>query len=177
MPDKKLTDSDKIAKWQKEKLGDKNYNEIQEKVKHDNEIVKALEWYVSKFKTAGFVYMDADGTHLIGTQDVLDLINHLQAENERLNREIDLVAKNSISAKYPNCVFCSKGVILTKSLEDYDELIGDISAEGIKKFADNIEKAFLKTERQMPNSEDIKLTVQICRNAIQIALKELVVNK
>ena len=31
MPDKKLTDSEKIAKWQKEKLGDKKYNEIKGK--------------------------------------------------------------------------------------------------------------------------------------------------
>ena len=59
----------------------------------DNEIVKALEWYVSKFKTAGFVYMDADGTHLIGTQDVLDLINRLQAENERLDKEVDRLSQ------------------------------------------------------------------------------------
>ena len=59
-----------------------------EKKPTDNEIVKALEWYVSKFKTVGFVYMDADGTHLIGTQDVLDLINRQKAEIERLKAKI-----------------------------------------------------------------------------------------
>ena len=31
MPDKKLTVSEKIAKWQKENLGEKTYNELQEK--------------------------------------------------------------------------------------------------------------------------------------------------
>ena len=46
----------------------------------DAEIKKALEWYVSKFKTVGFVYMDADGTKLVSTQEVLDLINRLQAD-------------------------------------------------------------------------------------------------
>ena len=47
----------------------------------DSEIVKALEWCVSKFKKAGFVYMGVDGTKIVSTQEVLDLINRLQAEN------------------------------------------------------------------------------------------------
>ena len=52
--------------------------------------------------------------------------------------------------------------------------IKTIKAEAYKEFADNIERAFSKTESQMPNSEVIKQTVQICRNAIRIALNELV---
>ena len=51
----------------------------------DSEIIKALEWCVSKFKNAGFVYLGVDGTKIVRTQEVLDLINRLQAENERLN--------------------------------------------------------------------------------------------
>lgn len=58
-----------------------------------------------------------------------------QAEIERLKRELDLVIENSISARYPHCVLCGNGAILTKSLEEYDELIADISAEAYKEFA------------------------------------------
>ena len=59
-----------------------------------------------------------------------------QAEVERLKRELDLVIENSISARYPHCVLCGNGAILTKSLEEYDELIADISAEAYKEFAE-----------------------------------------
>lgn len=113
----------------------------------DNDIIKALEWYVSKFKTVGFVYMDADGTHLIGTQDVLDLINRQKAEIERLQlekadiqRDLQIVLDNSLSVKYPTRVSCEKGMILTKSLEEYDKLIGDIGAEAIREFAERLKK-------------------------------------
>lgn len=62
-----------------------------------------------------------------------------QAEVERLKRELDLVIENSISARYPHCVLCGNGAILTKSLEEYDELIADISAEAYKEFAEKLE--------------------------------------
>lgn len=85
MPDK-LTDSKKIAKWQKEKLGDKNYNEIQERAKHDSEIVKALESYI---KDIGCAKCDFKDKYLLTVlKSALDLINRLQAENERLENSI-----------------------------------------------------------------------------------------
>ena len=61
-----------------------------------------------------------------------------QAEVERLKRELDLVIENSISARYPHCVLYGNGAILTKSFEEYDELIADISAEAIKEFAERL---------------------------------------
>ena len=63
----------------------------------------------------------------------LDLINRQRAEIESLTQ-------NNISTKYPNRVLCSLGVIFTKSLEDYDKLIGDISAEAIKEFAEKLKQ-------------------------------------
>ena len=63
-----------------------------------------------------------------------------QAEVERLKRELDLVIENSISARYPHCVLCGNGAILTKSLEEYDELIADISAEAYKEFAEKVKE-------------------------------------
>ena len=63
-----------------------------------------------------------------------------KAEVERLKRELDLVIENSISARYPHCVLCGNGAILTKSLEEYDELIADISAEAYKEFAERLKE-------------------------------------
>ncbi len=80
----------------------------------DSEIVKALEWYVSKFKTAGFVYMDADGTHLIGTQDVLDLINRQKAEIEAFKDQEERAnnyCKNVCEPKYKTEIERKKGKI------------------------------------------------------------------
>ena len=67
-----------------------------------------------------------------------------QAEVERLKRELDLVIENSISARYPHCVLCGNGAILTKSLEEYDELIADISAEAYKEFAERLKTEYAK---------------------------------
>ena len=103
----------------------------------DNEIVKALEWYVSKFKTAGFVYMDADGTHLIGTQDVLDLINRLQAENERLDKEVDRLSQ---------VVLYNDGVTEMK--------VEEIKAEAYKEFEELL-KTFI-TENNIPFTKEIE---------------------
>ena len=44
------------------------------------------------------------------------------------------------TAEYPNRVLCSKGLILTRSLAEYDELINDIASEAIKEFWDEVKK-------------------------------------
>lgn len=114
----------------------------------DNEIIKALEWYVSKFKTVGFVYMDADGTHLIGTQDVLDLINRLQAENERLKEEnkiLDLNRRMALLEKEP-----LYDKIKTAKAEAYKEVLNKVrilrNQSLINKAAANrIEKILIET--------------------------------
>ena len=59
-------------------------------------------------------------------------------------------------------------------LEELAKYLDKIKAEAYKEFGENLEKAFSKTECQMPNSEVIKQTVQICRNTIRLVLKELV---
>lgn len=95
MPDKKLTDSEKIAKWQKEKLGDKNYNEIQEKAKHDNEIVKAFRCcYLNEalceecpcFKDEKCT--DMEDVYNIPKQ-IIDLINRQNEEKKVMQAYID----------------------------------------------------------------------------------------
>lgn len=60
----------------------------------------------------------------------------LEAEVERLRKENKLLIDNDVRNKYPNCVLVEKGRIYTKTLEDYEELIGDISAEAYKEFAE-----------------------------------------
>lgn len=68
----------------------------------DKEIIKALEWYVSKFKNTGYVYLDVDGTKFVSTQEVLDLITRQQAENENLKVENQSLrsAANSLKMHY-----------------------------------------------------------------------------
>jgi hypothetical protein len=61
-----------------------------------------------------------------------------QAEIERLKSENKSLIENDVRNKYPNCVSVEKGRIYTRTLEDYDELIGDISAEAIKEFAERL---------------------------------------
>jgi HPt (histidine-containing phosphotransfer) domain-containing protein len=65
--------------------------------------------------------------------------NSFKAENERLKNENKLLIDNDVRNKYPNCVLVEKGRIYTKTLDDYDELIADISFEAIKEFAERLE--------------------------------------
>ena len=62
----------------------------------------------------------------------------LQAENERLEAEVKALIEHSIHERYPHIVLCGNGAIFTKSLEEYDKLIADISAEARKEFAERI---------------------------------------
>lgn len=70
------------------------------------------------------------------TANVVGILYHLppadvvpKSEVDRLETEVRLLTENSISAKYPCCVSTSKGLILTKSLEEYDKLLADIASE------------------------------------------------
>lgn len=50
-----------------------------------------------------------------------------KSEVELLEREVRLLTENRITAKYPHCVLGSYYAVLTKSLEDYEKVIADIS--------------------------------------------------
>lgn len=59
----------------------------------DNEIIKALEWNISKFgEEVCFGYMDKDGCKKVNAKDALDLITRQQTENKRLEKEVNLVS-------------------------------------------------------------------------------------
>ena len=59
----------------------------------DNEIIKALEWNISKFgEEVCFGYMDKDGCKKVNAKDVLDIINRQKAEIEILNNNISSMA-------------------------------------------------------------------------------------
>ena len=102
---------------------------------------------------------------LINRQD--EELNRLQAENERLKEENKLLIDNDVRNKYPNCVLVEKGRIYTRTLEDYDELIADISAEAYKEFA-----ARLDNKAMFP--QEINDDYAVGLTTIKKILKELV---
>ena len=51
-----------------------------------------------------------------------------KSEVEHLKREVRLLTENTITAKYSHCVIGSYYAVLTKSLEDYEKVIVDISS-------------------------------------------------
>lgn len=111
----------------------------------DNEIKKALEWYVSKFKTVGFVYMDADGTHLIGTQDVLDLINRLQAENRAKDYFEKLVPKQKEIIDKQEAEIERLKIAQFQFISDinaYKEKLKTAKAEAYKEFVEKLLDAY-----------------------------------
>ena len=68
-------------------------------------------------------------------RSALSLINRQKAEIAALKHEIP-------DRKYGCCVSVKNGLIYTHTLDDYDWLIGDISADGIKEFADRLKDTF-----------------------------------
>ena len=65
-----------------------------------------------------------------------------------MTAENKLLIDNDVSNKYPNCVLVEKGRIYTRTLEDYDELIGDISAEAYKEFAERFKTEYNDFDEQ-----------------------------
>ena len=66
-----------------------------------------------------------------------------KSEVDRLQAEVKVLTENSITSKYPCCVSCSRGLILTKSLEEYDKLLADIANEVAREIFEEIEKVML----------------------------------
>lgn len=71
-------------------------------------------------------------------QSKLDMIHDLRAEIERQKAEIERLKEELPDNKYGNRVRVKNGLICTNTLDDYDRLIGDISSEAIKEFADSV---------------------------------------
>ena len=101
----------------------------------DNEIIKALEYcYADKNNCKRCPYMAVDKCHKVHTKDTLDLINRLQAENERLKRLLD-----DSDGKYNLCAkrFYKEGVkefaerVKLEFYYEFDELIPSIMADKI----------------------------------------------
>ncbi len=65
---------------------------------------------------------------------------------QRLRAENKLLIDNDVSNKYPICVLVEKGRIYTRTLEDYENLIGDISAEAYKECIKKVKENSKKTE-------------------------------
>ena len=108
-----------------------------------NDIIKALEWYVSKFKNTGYVYLDVDGTKFVSTQEVLDLITRQQCEIVKQKCIKQLLREDIKTAKseaYKECLAKVKNYIKNhcnpygKPDFDYDTSIK------ILNFIDNLAK-------------------------------------
>ena len=79
-------------------------------------------------------------------KDLLRLANRQNAEIERLQTENKLLVENNISTKYPCCVLCGNAVISTKTLDDYDNLIGYGQAETARELSKLIVKEMVGEE-------------------------------
>lgn len=141
----------------------------------DNEIVKALEicgTYKGKCTDCpAFVKVDRSNCKqvLLGA---IKIINRQKAENEQKDKNyIELLKTSSERAviigeqdaeierlkdaltdhEYANCVAIKNGLIYTHTLEDYDRLIGDISAEARKEFAERVKNIAVQYCREIDN--------------------------
>ena len=119
----------------------------------DNDIIKALDICGNKgidIECAECPYCRHFDCGADSAKDALDLITRQKAENERLQSmnqskldmihdlraEIERLKKEIPENKYGNRVRVKNGLICTNTLDDYDRLIGDISYEAIKEFAE-----------------------------------------
>ena len=95
------------------------------------------------FGTDGYFIRDMV-IDLVGCRPTADVVP--KSEVDRLETEVRLLTENSISAKYPCCVSTSKGLILTKSLEEYDKLLADIASEVAREIFAEIEKILIDSD-------------------------------
>ena len=95
---------------------------------------------IQKSPTADVVPKSDYIQQIAEVQGLREELIEAKAEIERLEAENKLLTENNVRNKYPNCVSVEKGRIYTRTLEDYDELIGDISAEAIKEFAERLKE-------------------------------------
>ena len=124
MPDKKLTDSE-IAKALEEWI--KNYDGSYvnfKKLGNALDLINRLEARIGIYETCNARKDEA--------------IKHLESEVKRLQAEIERLKDALTDHEYANCVAIKNGLIYTHTLEDYDRLIGDISAEAYKECIEKV---------------------------------------
>lgn len=199
MPDKKLTDSE-IKKALERCLGDSCYSSecsfFEETkdgehcqrvaIKHALDLINRQDFKIHQLeiivglrnnrkhyrKFVDEVYRKEKGKELSDPDFdyIYELYFKLQAENERLEKENKLLIDNDVSNKYPNCVLVEKGRIYTRTLEDYDKLIGDISTESYTDFAESLKKDFDNPRIQKFGLDFVKFL----KNVVDNRLKERV---
>ena len=110
----------------------------------DNEIIKSLKCCcgVNNYTCRNCSLYSVNSANCVRSLLIhsLEHVNHQKTEIERLRTENKLLLENSLSTKFPFCVLCGNGAILTTSLAEYDKLIEDISTKAIKNFAEKVKE-------------------------------------
>ena len=114
------------------------------------------------------ILYDADGINLVNywyqqyeitencCRNFQEENKNLQAEIKRLEAENKALIEYGIHERYPHIVLCNNGAIFTKSLEEYDKLIADISTNAIKEFAERLKNIYIKDKRyDRPNAHTL----------------------
>ena len=103
----------------------------------DTEIIKTLECCIKPNCNDCLLKKRVLCVHEL-KENALNLINRQKAEVERLKGEI-----GSLNKKYPCTVDVGNNcLVYARSFDDYDKLIGDISAEAVKEFAERLKEKF-----------------------------------
>lgn len=136
----------------------------------DNEIIKALEYcrrtdryVICNSDCPMYEYCESDEEGEMNICGLaLNLINCQKAEVEMLQKEIE-----SLNKEYPCTVkmndYC---LVYARSLNDYDNLIGDISKDAIKEFADRLKNNIDNGQLYVDN-EDYVLTIYHISNLVK----------
>jgi hypothetical protein len=126
MPDKKLTDNE-IIKALKTLLELVLYEGCQQRAKTISLAIDIINRQKEEIEN-----------YSNNTKTMSDSIYKMQKLIESKNAEIERLRDALIDNEYANCVAVKNGLIYTHTLGDYDKLIGDISTEAIKEFAERL---------------------------------------
>ena len=107
----------------------------------DNEIVKALECAIRNDCDCNCVFLLPNKV-----QDVLDLINRLQAENERLKfvrtRDAQRYKQKISDQAHTNCILIDLHSEAIKEVKELEEKLKTAKAEAYKEFAERLKAKF-----------------------------------
>ena len=110
---------------------------------YDKEGAKAYDMAIKGVADASVTYSHGQFCYLNAMERAKDMPAAdvvPKSEVDRLQAEVKVLTENSITSKYPCCVSCSNGLILTKSLEEYDKLLADIANEVAREIFGEIER-------------------------------------